>query len=70
MEPILKELKEIPLLLEKNSLRKLKVKVRSKIVVTVSEMDGTLSGGSFRVAGIFKTANSTYDEMRAFVRAE
>ena len=62
--------KRNPIVIGEKLAKKLKVKVRSKIVVTVAEMDGTLSGGSFRVAGIFKTANSTYDEMRAFVRME
>jgi len=62
--------KRNPIVIGEKLAKKLKVKVRSKIVVTLTEMDGTLSGGSFRVAGIFKTANSTYDEMRAFVRAE
>src|SRR6056297_1895304 len=49
---------------------KLKVKEKSKIVITLTELDGTLTGGSFRVCGIFKTANTTYDEMKAFVRAD
>jgi ABC-type lipoprotein release transport system permease subunit len=62
--------KRNPIVIGEKLAKKLKVKVRSKIVVTVTEMDGTLSGGAFRVAGIFKTANSTYDEMRAFVRFE
>jgi ABC-type lipoprotein release transport system permease subunit len=47
-----------------------KLKVRSKVVVTITEMDGTLSGGAFRVAGIYRTANTAYDEMKAFVRAD
>lgn len=50
--------------------KKLKVKVKSKIVITLTEMDGTLTGGSFRVSGIFKTANTAYDEMKAFVKAD
>jgi ABC-type lipoprotein release transport system permease subunit len=62
--------KRNPIVIGEKLAKKLKVKVRSKIVITVTEMDGTLSGGAFRVAGIFKTANSTYDEMRAFVRVE
>ena len=62
--------KRNPIVIGEKLAKKLKVKVRSKIVVTVTEMDGTLSGGAFRVAGIFKTANSAYDEMRAFVRID
>lgn len=57
-----------PIVIGKSLADKLKVKVRSKLVITLTEMDGTLTGGAFRVAGIFQTANSTYDEMKAFVR--
>ncbi len=59
-----------PIVIGEKLASKLKVKVRSKVVITLTEMDGTLTGGAFRVAGIYKTTNSTYDEMKAFVRAE
>lgn len=62
--------KRNPIVIGEKLAKKLKVKIRSKIVVTVTEMDGTLSGGAFRIVGIFKTSNSMYDEMRAFVRTE
>ena len=62
--------KRNPIVIGEKLAEKLKVKVRSKIVVTVTEMDGTLSGGAFRVAGIYKTANTAFDEMKAFVRTE
>ncbi|MDX9930490.1 MAG: ABC transporter permease [Bacteroidales bacterium] len=48
--------------------KKLRAGVRSRVVVTLTEMDGTLTGGAFRVAGIYRSANSAYDEMKAFVR--
>jgi putative ABC transport system permease protein len=50
--------------------QKLKAKVRSRVIVTLTEMDGTITGGAFRVVGIYRTANSAYDEMKAFVRAD
>ena len=62
--------KRNPIVIGEKLAQKLKVKVRSKIVVTITEMDGTLTGGAFRVAGIYRTSNTTYDEMKAFVRAE
>ena len=65
-----KGVKRNPIVIGEKLAKKLKVKVRSKVVITVTEMDGTLSGGAFRVAGIFKTTNTTYDEMKAFVRTE
>ncbi|MCG8409875.1 MAG: FtsX-like permease family protein [Bacteroidales bacterium] len=60
--------KRNPIIIGEKLAQKLKVKVRSKLVITVTEMDGTISGGAFRVAGIFKTANSAFDEAKAFVR--
>ena len=65
-----KGVKRNPIVIGEKLAKKLKVKVRSKVVITVTEMDGTLSGGAFRVAGIFKTTNTTYDEMKTFVRTE
>lgn len=59
-----------PIVIGEKLAEKLKVKVRSKLVITITEMNGTLTGGAFRVAGIYKTANTSYDEMKAFVRAE
>jgi len=49
---------------------KLNVKVGSKVVVTFQDVEGNLTGGAFRIAGIYKTTNTTYEEMKAFVRRE
>lgn len=62
--------KSNPIVIGAKLAEKLKVKVRSKIVVTITEMDGTITGGAFRVAGIYKTANTAYDEMKAFVKVD
>jgi putative ABC transport system permease protein len=63
-------IKRNPILIGQQLAEKLKVRKHSKVVVTLTQMDGTLTGGSFRVVGIFRTANTSYDEMKAFVRAE
>jgi ABC-type lipoprotein release transport system permease subunit len=47
--------------------KKLKVKLKSKIVLTMQDADGDLVGGAFRVAGIFETVNSEFDKMYVFV---
>ncbi|MCB9234001.1 MAG: ABC transporter permease [Bacteroidia bacterium] len=47
---------------------KLKVKLRSKIVLNFQNEQGDIVAGAFRVAGIFKTVSSQYDESTAFVR--
>jgi ABC-type lipoprotein release transport system permease subunit len=41
---------------------------RSKIVLTMQDADGNLTGGAFRIAGIYSISNSAYETMNAFVR--
>ena len=48
---------------------KLKVKLRSKIVLTFQDSTGNILAGAFRIIGLYKTYNSTYDETNIFVRA-
>jgi len=57
-----------PIVIGKKLAEKLNVKLHSKIVVTLQDMDKNITAGAFRIAGIFKTNNSTYDEMTVFVR--
>ncbi len=45
-------------------------KIRSKIVFTFSGMNGEMSYQSFRVCGIYKTNNTMFDQMNAFVKEE
>jgi putative ABC transport system permease protein len=47
---------------------KLDVKLKNRIVLTVQEMNGNLTGGAFKVVGIFRTHNSTFDENTVFVK--
>ena len=47
--------------------RKLKVHLHSKIVLTFQDMQGNLTGGAFRICGIYRTSNSVFDEMNIFV---
>ena len=56
-----------PIVIGQKLADKLKLKVRSKVVVTLQNMEGEIVKAQFRVAGIFKTTNSTYDQMNAFV---
>ncbi|MCF6269381.1 MAG: FtsX-like permease family protein [Melioribacteraceae bacterium] len=59
-----------PIVIGEKLATKLKVKVRSKIVVTIQNSSGDISYSAFRVAGIFKTNNSNYDQMNVFVIKE
>ena len=47
---------------------KLGVKLHNKIVLTFQSKTGDLTAGSFRIAGIFKSRNSSFDQMTAFTR--
>ena len=53
----------------KKLAEKLKVKLRSKIVLTFQDSTGNILAGAFRIIGIYETYNSGYDETNIFVRA-
>ncbi|MCK5823696.1 MAG: ABC transporter permease, partial [Bacteroidales bacterium] len=59
--------KKHSILISEKLAEKLKVKVRSKIVITSQNNKGDLIGGAFRVIGIFKTSDSFFDETNVFV---
>ena len=61
-------IKRNPVLIGKKLAEKLNVKVRSKIVITVQDLDNDITSGAFRVAGIFSTNNNMFDESHIFVR--
>lgn len=56
------------ILISEKLAKKLNAKVKSKIILTFQDFEGNLGGASFKVEGIYKTQNSTYDEMNVFVR--
>ncbi len=49
---------------------RLKLRLRSKIVLNFQDVNGTISAGAFRVAGIYKSTNTSYDESHVYVRIE
>ncbi len=62
--------KKNPVIIGERLAKKLKVKLRSKIVLTFQNRDGVITAGAFRIAGVFKTVNSRFDEGQVFVRAD
>ncbi len=46
---------------------KLGARLRSKIVLTMQDVHGTIVGGSYRVVGIFRTDSKPFDEVSVFV---
>jgi len=49
---------------------KMGVRLRSKIVLTFQSSDGTIIAGAFRVAGIYASASSKFDELNVFVNQD
>lgn len=61
-------MKRNPIVIGKKMAEKLNVNVRSKVVLTMQQMDGEITRAQFKVAGIYKISNSMYEEMTVFVR--
>jgi ABC-type lipoprotein release transport system permease subunit len=57
-----------PIVLGHKLAHKLEVKLGSKVVLTFQDRAGDLTAGAFRIVGIFRTANSVWDETTVFVR--
>ncbi|MEH0156725.1 FtsX-like permease family protein [Limibacter armeniacum] len=62
-----KKHKKNSVLISAETARKMKLKLRSKVVLTMQDINGELVGGAFRVVGIFKTNNTAYDKGNVFV---
>jgi ABC-type lipoprotein release transport system permease subunit len=56
-----------PVLIGEKLAKRLKLKEGSKINVQMVDLNGDLSSKGFRVCGIYKTTNTTYDETHLFV---
>ena len=57
-----------PVLVGKKLAKKLKLKVGSKINIQMVDLTGDLSAKGYRVSGIYKTANTSFDGTNLFVR--
>lgn len=62
-------IKRNPIIIGESLAEKLNLKLRSRVVVNLQQMDGDITRAQFRVAGIFRTTNSMYDNMNAFVKS-
>jgi putative ABC transport system permease protein len=60
--------KQNDIVIGKKLAEKLGAKLHNKIVLTFQSKSGDLTAGSFRIAGIFRSRNSTFDETTVFTR--
>ncbi len=61
-------IKRNPAVIGKKLAEKLNLRIRSKFVITVQDLQNNITSGAFRVAGIYSTDNSVFDETNVFVR--
>lgn len=63
----LSEEMKTPILISKKTAEKLKLKLKSKIIITLKDAKGDIVGGSFKVVGIFATPSTPFDENTVIV---
>jgi ABC-type lipoprotein release transport system permease subunit len=55
------------ILIGKKQADKMKLKIGSKLVLTFTDRESTITAGAFRVRGIYETVNTPLDERNVFV---
>ena len=66
----LNKFKRNPIVIGKALADKLDLNLRSKIVITLQDINSNIVSTSFRVEGIFKTSSSMFDEATLFVKMD
>ncbi len=61
--------KRNPAVIGQELAEKLGVELGSKIVFNFQDAGGTITGGAFRIVGLYKTVSSSFDETAVFVRS-
>lgn len=59
-----------PILIGKKLADKTKLEYGSRLVITFQNQSGELVSSAFRVAGIFLTSNTTFDEINVYIKQE
>lgn len=59
-----------PILISKKMAESFNVKLKSKLVLTIQDLNGEIVTSSFRVVGIYKSGNGMLDEVNAYVRRD
>ena len=57
-----------PVIIGKKLAEKLNVKLGSKVVITLQDIDNNITAGAFRVVGLFETLNDIFDQGVVYVQ--
>ena len=60
--------KRSPIVVGQKLAERLNIHLRSKLIITLQDANGNITGGAFRVAGIYKTVNTSFDEAHVWVK--
>ena len=63
----LNEAKRNPIIISRVLADKLKVKLGSKVILTMQDIDNNIISGAFRITGLFDTKTKSFDESNVFV---
>lgn len=64
------ESRSAPILISRKQAEEMKIRLRSKIVLNMPDIDGNVSYGLFRVVGIYHTGNGIFDGSHVFVKKQ
>jgi ABC-type lipoprotein release transport system permease subunit len=59
---------KMPVVISRKTAEKLKVRLKSKVVLTFQNANEEMQSAAFRVCGIYKTSNTMFDESTVFVK--
>ena len=59
-----------PAVIGEKLAEQLKLDLRSRLILRFQDIEGTLTGGAFRVVGIFRTSNTSFDGAHVWVPRE
>jgi ABC-type lipoprotein release transport system permease subunit len=62
--------KDNEILIGEKLAKKLKVKIRSKVIVTFVNIDSEMISAAFRIGGIYRSKNTSLDEVNVFVKKD
>lgn len=57
-----------PIVISERLAEKLKVGLKNKLIITVQDVNKNITGGTFRITGIYSTDNMMFDDANVFVR--
>lgn len=60
--------KKNPIIISQRLAKKLKLKLKSKVVLTFQEANGALTSAAFKIIGLYKTGNAIFEEANVFVQ--